>query len=108
LTKQAERGVFFTEAALSICILTIVILMLLPVIPHVYRERQVIQQKTEALQLLRYHLVRWKASPESIPEPVSSYPFDLKWEKKTGKEAILSVSWTYDNRHYQLRSEARK
>lgn len=106
--RIGDRGIFLTEVMVSICMLTLVILITIPVLTHVYQERIMLQKKNEAIRLLRYHLMQWKADSLTFPENQADPAFSLHWEKKTDHSAVLSVSWSDGKHRFIVRSEARK
>ncbi|WP_241654669.1 type II secretion system protein [Sporolactobacillus shoreae] len=106
--RLGNKGIFLTEVMVSLCILSFVILTSIPALSHVYKERLVLRQKTEALRILRYQLVQWKADQQMTPYDPNDSKFILNWEKKTDHSAILSISWSIGERHFTMHSEARK
>ncbi|WP_010632180.1 competence type IV pilus minor pilin ComGE [Sporolactobacillus vineae] len=107
--KNSNRGIFLTEVMVSLTLLTVLMVTAIPSLTHIYQERTILQQKTEALQVLRYHLMHWKAGETTVfPELQPVTDFSLVWEKKTDHEALLSIHWSDGPRQFTIRSEARK
>lgn len=93
----------------SITLLTVLMITAIPSLTHIYQERTILQQKTEAIQVLRYQLMQWKAGDTMVfPKLQTTTNFSLVWEKKTVHEALLSIHWSDGQRRFMLRSEARK
>lgn len=106
--RIGERGMFFTEAVLSVCILMSIMLLVFPVMSQVWNERQILRQKAEAIKILRFNLMQWRAGEPIGPQFEVAAPFTLSWKKKTEQETVLSIKWSSGSRHFQLSSEARK
>lgn len=105
---QDERGIFLTEAVVSICILTIVIGIAFPILMQTYRERQILKQKNEALIYLRHQLLLWKTDGDILSKAEPATVFQLEWIEQTDHSAYLRVYWNYDGRTHYLTGEAKK
>ncbi|RYL90988.1 type II secretion system protein [Sporolactobacillus sp. THM7-4] len=109
MTKlTGEKGVFLSEAVFSLLILTTVMLLSFPLLVHTYRERQFLQQKNEAVSVLRYHLLQWKTADPTFSAPITTTDFRLEWVKKDDHTAYLCVQWSAPDRDQKLCSEAKK
>lgn len=107
--RKSDRGIFLTEVMVSLSLLTVLMVTAIPALTHIYQERKILEQKTEAVQVLRYQLMQWKAGESAVfPELKPVTDFSLVWEKKTDHEALLSVRWSDGSRQFTIRSEARK
>ncbi|MFX3616093.1 MAG: type II secretion system protein [Sporolactobacillus sp.] len=103
------RGIFLAEAVYSVCILTFVMLLAFPCLIRIYQERLLIQQKNEAMTVLRTELIQWKTDdPVAFPSSKTATPFQLNWKEKSEHQAILSVTWINKGKTYEMTSEARK
>lgn len=106
--RNGEQGIFLSEAVISVFILSTVMLLAFPVLIHIYNERQILQQKQEAIDVLRDQLMQWKTGNPIAPKPEVRTDFTFHWSRKTEHEARLRVSWLYGGRIHELSSEARK
>ncbi|RYM02196.1 type II secretion system protein [Sporolactobacillus sp. THM7-7] len=106
--KRAERGIFLSEAMFSVLILSTVMLLSFPILIHTYRERLILQQKAEAVSVLRYHLSQWESGDQTFDPPNVHTAFTLEWVKKNDREADLCVRWSEASRDEKLCGEARK
>lgn len=107
--KKCNQGIFLTEAMVSITLLTVLMVTAIPSLTYIYQERTILQQKTEAVQVLRYQLMQWKAGDTMVfPKLQATTDFSLVWEKRTDHEALLSIHWSDGSRRFMIRSEARK
>lgn len=106
-----NEGFFLTEAIFSVLLLTLAMLIAFPVLYHTYQERQVIEQKEEALSLLQNALLNWQAAPNGgmLPDAPLPDPYILDWKKNTDHEAKLCVHWPgLHHKENQLCSEVKK
>lgn len=106
---KESRGIFLTEAIYSVFILTFVMLLVFPILIHIYQERLLLQQKNEAIRVLRTELIEWKTGdPDAFPPLKTSTSFHLNWKEKSDHQAILAVTWINKRKTYEMTSEARK
>lgn len=84
-------------------------LLAFPVLTHTYSERRILQQKQEAIDVLRDQLTAWESgNPAAADSGGTRTEFRLHWDRKTEHESKLRVSWSYGGRTHELSSEARK
>lgn len=89
-------------------ILTLAILSVVPMLLHIYQERVVIDQRIEAVSLLRRELLSWRLDQAAGFEPQQTNTFQLTWEVREAHQAVLSVHWSRFGKVYTIRSEARR
>lgn len=103
-----NRGVFLTEVIVSLFLFTTVLLLAYPILRQTFRERLILQQRIEAVGVLKYELTRWKTGNQTFSPPDVSTVFILDWQKKTNREALLCITWTESGRRERLCGESRK
>ncbi|MFT8362135.1 MAG: type II secretion system protein [Sporolactobacillus sp.] len=103
-----QCGIFLTEAIFSVLILTTAILSVAPMLLHIEQERIVIDQRIEAISLLRRELLSWRLDQTASFESQQSDTFQLIWEVREAHQAVLSVHWSRFGKVYTIRSEARR
>lgn len=82
--------------------------MAFPILTRVYQERLLLQQKNNALLILRTHLVEWK-SGMNLSSGIDENPlFHLEWKENSDHHAVLAVNWKHDGKIIEIDSEASK
>ncbi|QAA22793.1 hypothetical protein [Sporolactobacillus terrae] len=91
---------------MALSILSILLIVSMPILAHVYDERQIIKQKHEAIRMLQHQLLLWRRNDNASLNAEQDTDFQFEWIERKEHSAYLSVHWTYRGRTYRLTGEA--